>query len=150
VETAISTENEVDRKTEAAVGARTRPIVSPATWAAVGRAIEFTLGFEKTAVGEWMKTSGAIISPNVEPIGGASRSAMGITMGEMGPVETGGPVGAVGPRMGMEAMGYSNCISSVSELVCKLIYEENEVIYTWGRWVIDTPESPGLDLTLIY
>jgi len=52
VETAIRTENEVDRKIEAAVGARTRPIVSPATWAAVGRAIEFTLGFEKLAVGE--------------------------------------------------------------------------------------------------
>jgi len=77
-----------------------------------------------------METTGAIISPNVEPVGGSSRSAMGIIMGEMGAVETRGPVGGVGPRMGMEAMGYSNCISSVSELVCRLIYEENEIRYT--------------------
>jgi len=43
VETAVRTENEADRKIEAAVGKRLE---------AVGRAIEFTLGFEKIAVGE--------------------------------------------------------------------------------------------------
>lgn len=93
-----------------------------------------------------METTGARISPNVEPVSGASR--LGKTMGEMGAVETREPMGPVGPRelvgpvgprelmgpvgprMGMEAMGYSNCISSVSELVCGLIYEDNEAIYT--------------------
>lgn len=39
----VRTENEADRKIEAAVGKGLE---------AVGRAIEFTLGFEKIAVGE--------------------------------------------------------------------------------------------------
>jgi len=77
-----------------------------------------------------METTGARTSLNVEPVGGSSISAMEKSMGEMGAVETGQPMGAVGPRMGMEAMGYSNCISSVSELVCRLIYKDNEAIYT--------------------